>query len=276
MGTDEPFADIHLLRDVPTFAEVRIQNTSLVGGTVLNLAGPSDVSADGAIVQYSNASGLLQIKNRFASPSVASIVIDTQQARAITIAPDGKVGIGAIAGNSNESLTVVGNISATGSIFAPMVQSSTLNIDRINANSIGTNTMTVSTVNANLVNAQRVVADSVMTKYLSSQKTFIVWDTATVQAQPTTLLSISANDIELVCNSDVTVFAFGNGRKGATYTLTNVSTFVVTITSSPTVFVRTGHSWRSNTSSLSTAFLKLLPGHSCSVRAANNNTVSIW
>jgi hypothetical protein len=68
-------------------------------------------------------------------------------------------------------------------------------------------------------------------------------------------LPIIGNDVELYTTAAVTITAFQNGIKGATYTLTNKGTGTVTITASPTNFVRNGTSWRSSTRALSTAFL---------------------
>lgn len=104
----------------------------------------------------------------------------------------------------------------------------------------------------------------------------IVFDTVSAAAIPVTTLPIIGNDVELYTTAAVTITAFENGIKGTTYTLTNKGTGTVTITASPTNFVRNGTSWRSNTRALSTAFLELPTNYSCSLRADINNVVSVW
>jgi hypothetical protein len=94
---------------------------------------------------------------------------------------------------------------------------------------------------------------------------------------PITNLSLSGNDIELTGHSaDVTITAFTNATKGATYTLTNKETFAVTISSSPTVYVRGGNNWFSNASNPLYSSIVLLSGYSCSLRADSTSVVSVW
>ena len=104
----------------------------------------------------------------------------------------------------------------------------------------------------------------------------IVFDTVSAAAIPVTTLPILGNDVELYTTTAVTITAFENGIKGTTYTLTNKGTGTITITASPTNFVRNGTSWRSNTRALSTAFLELPTNYSCSLRADIDNLVSVW
>lgn len=242
MGTDTPLSDLHIMREVPAPVEIILQNVDANGGSVLNLAGVVRPT-DGASLEFNNATGLTTLKNRFSSPGGPSFKFETQQGQAIAITLDKKVVIGPIT-NPPEVLTVVGNISATGNIFG----------QRISGNSVTTTNISAAAAEFGLI-VNRIV---------------------TVPAQTTTLLSQSANDIELTAASNVIINSFTNGVRGATYTLTNVSTNTITITSSPTIFVRQGPSWGSNTQSLSTAFILLKPGQSCNARAAQTNIVSVW
>ena len=104
----------------------------------------------------------------------------------------------------------------------------------------------------------------------------VIFRTASAEALPTTVLPASANDIELQATSTVMITSFENVFKGAAYTLTNTSSFLITLSSSPRLFVRNGTAWTSNMYSLSTAFLQLPPNYSCSLRVHGSNTVAVW
>jgi hypothetical protein len=251
MGTDTPNADLHLVRDTPNASEIRLQSTNELGSTLINMVGLSP-NTEGCYVQYENYNGLVTLKNKNGSPLGPAFSIETQSAQAVVITPQGKVAIGPLS-NPPEALTVVGNISATNQIFG-------------------------STIKAGAIISDSFVSDSVSTKRLSAQVVsgFVVWSTGTATARGTTVLPISSNDVELTTTANVTVSSFANGIKGITYTLTNISTKVITISSSPFIYVRTGNAWRSNTFSLSTAFIQLAPYHSCSLRASTGGVVSVW
>lgn len=188
----------------------------------------------------------------------------------------------------NERLTVVGNISSSNSIFAKDIfASNTVRTKEFKAETTSFDSLSCSGdafIDNNLtvskdayIKGDLTVEDSIYASAFYTHKpSLFVFDSAKTTSSPTTILPQNGNDVELLADSDVTISTFRNGVKGALYTLTNKSTFVITISSSPSVFVRDGSSWRSNTSSLSASFLKLLPNHSCSLRADNNNIVSIW
>jgi hypothetical protein len=91
-------------------------------------------------------------------------------------------------------------------------------------------------------------------------------------------LPVSAIDVELLTTENTMITGFEGGTAGLHYTLTNVGTHTVTISSTTAngVYIRNGTSWRSNTSSLSSAFLMLMTNHSCSLRKGNSNKISVW
>ena len=91
-------------------------------------------------------------------------------------------------------------------------------------------------------------------------------------------LPISAIDIELTTTQNVTITGFDGGTAGIQYTLTNIGSHTVTISSTYVneVYIRNGTAWRSNTCSLTSSFLKLPTNHSCSLRKSSSNKISIW
>jgi hypothetical protein len=97
-------------------------------------------------------------------------------------------------------------------------------------------------------------------------------------AYSNTLLPTTAIDVELDATTNVTVTGFSGGVQNIMYTLTNVSTKVITITSfnGSNTYIRNGTAWRSNTYSMSAAYLHLAPNYSCSLRIGKNNIVSLW
>lgn len=137
----------------------------------------------------------------------------------------------------NEKLTVVGNISATGNIT----------ID-------GTSFL------------QSISAGGIIQP-----------NTSIVVPEPITNLSNIANDIEFDGQtSSVIISAFSSGTRGVTYTLTNKNTNTVTITASPTLYVRGGNNWYSNQTSNEFSSIVLLSGYSCSLRADTTDVFSVW
>ena len=98
----------------------------------------------------------------------------------------------------------------------------------------------------------------------------------TVVAYSNTLLPVTAIDVELNSTTNVIITAFSGGVPNITYTLTNVSTNTITITSAPSMYIRNGTAWRSNTYVLSSAYLQLPPNTSCSLRMSRAGLVSLW
>lgn len=307
LGTYTPYADVHLKREGSTpEVEFRIQNTYELGKTILNLVGPVSES-DGCLIQYTNSNNSVLLKNKHVSPSGPAFTIETQAYQSIVVASDGKVGIGPVL-SPPEALTVLGNLSATGtlygtsiavaninasSIFAsnrvasPLLSTAFLSASNIHTSSLSATFAKITALSAGSLTINSLSAKNIYTPTLNVEviKAIQGWNTATITASSTTqLINVSAvngelllrTDIELSTPSDVTIKSFIGGVRGLCYTLTNASTSMVTITSSPTVFVRNGSAWKSNTRSLSTAFIQLPPGHSCSLRAASDQIVSVW
>jgi hypothetical protein len=296
LGTDTPFADLHLKRVGTTpEAEIRVQNTYEQGKTKLNLAGPVSDS-QGCLLQYDNFTNSALLKNKNATPAGPSISFETATYQAIVIGTSGKVAIGPIT-NPPESLTVVGNISASDIIFGravavplvsatqvitPLLNATTANVAKLSSQTSTINSLSCTTISVASLSTQNIYVPVLNVEQI---KASVGYNTAKITARPTTqIINLSTSegeiflrtDIELETTTAVTISSFVGGLKGISYTLTNASTNTITITSSPTVFVRGGTSWRSNTQSLSTAFLRLQPGHSCCLRAGANQVVSIW
>lgn len=92
-------------------------------------------------------------------------------------------------------------------------------------------------------------------------------------------LPTSAIDIELNTTLAAMITSFSGGTRGLLYTLTNIGTELVTLSAAlnnPRIYIRNGTAWKSNSYSLSTAFLQLPPKTSCSLRVAGNGVVSVW
>ena len=152
----------------------------------------------------------------------------------------GRIGINE--SNPNKELTVRGSISASG----------TLDIGSMVTGSISA--------------SGNIIAEGIIKP-----------GTVFVTPDPITTLSLSGNDVEFTGHTTtVTITSFVNGTKGATYTLTNKETFAVTISSSPTVYVRGGNNWFSNASNPLYSSIVLLSGYSCSLRADSTDVVSVW
>lgn len=97
-------------------------------------------------------------------------------------------------------------------------------------------------------------------------------------AYSNTLLPLTAIDVELNSTTNVVVTGFSGGVPNIAYTLTNISTNTITITSSPNsnLYIRNGTAWRSHTYVLSAAYLQLPPNTSCSLRIGSTGLVSLW
>jgi len=128
---------------------------------------------------------------------------------------------------------------------------------------------------AALINADTIESNFIETNNLVAYKFFLIPQTLTLAASSTIRLPLDTADIELTGNAPVTITNFINTTKGVTYTITNQSTHTMTISSSPTVYVRNGTTWRSNTFNLSAAYLELPYRTSCCIRAGNT-FVSVW
>ena len=92
-------------------------------------------------------------------------------------------------------------------------------------------------------------------------------------------LPTSAIDIEFNTTLAAMITSFSGGTRGLLYTLTNIGAELVTLSaalSNPRIYIRNGTAWKSNSYSLSTAFLQLPPKTSCSLRVAGNGIVSVW
>jgi hypothetical protein len=134
----------------------------------------------------------------------------------------------------------------------------------------------ISLTNALTANSLYINGPVFAQSFIPIQPSLLVFDTVAVSALPNTVLSLSGNDVELYTTQNVIISSFNNVVKGALYTLTNQSTAVITISSSPFVYVRNGTSWSSNTFSLTGSYLDLLPNMSCSLRGNSGNVVSVW
>lgn len=151
----------------------------------------------------------------------------------------------------NKTLTVNGEISSTGTIWASAGDSNLWNsvfnlVQAFSATWTGTGQLVANTVG--------ISAASVIT------------------------LPQSSTDIELLPTATAvpSISSFEGGVKGITYTITNKTPYRIKIYASPTIVVRRGNTWRSNTTSLSGSFLTLPLSGSCSIRADGNNFVSVW
>jgi len=276
LGTDVPLADLHLVRYTPNNAEIRVQSVDPAGGALLNLVG-TDINTEGCSIAYNNFNGNVTIRNKHNVIDGASFKIETPQKVAITIANNGNVGIGGVL-NPAYALVVVGDSYITENVYAKNVsvtnnlQAASVVAGNVHAASVGAANLTTTSAYVDNLTAANIVTDIITV----TKPRLVVWDTSILQATSNLQLPLTANDVELLASSPTTITSFSNGTKGALYTITNTSLYVITIMSSSLVFIRNGTAWKSNTQSLSTAYLRLLPNHSCSVRAASNNKVSVW
>jgi hypothetical protein len=133
----------------------------------------------------------------------------------------------------------------------------------------------VQNLTANNTHVQNLNVASLTANNLFATKYFLIPETKVIEASSTIILPTDTTDIELSSNNIETITNFLSAVRGVLYTLTNKGTYNISISSSPTVFVRNGTAWRSNTSSLSTAFLQLTPKTSCNLRG-DVNFVSVW
>lgn len=103
-------------------------------------------------------------------------------------------------------------------------------------------------------------------------------NTVGISAGTTFILPQNSTDIEILSPSTAvtSITAFINGVKGITYTLTNKTFNPITIYATPKILIRRGNGWRSQTASMSGSYLVLPLSGSCSLRADNNDYVSIW
>ena len=103
-------------------------------------------------------------------------------------------------------------------------------------------------------------------------------DSVSVAIDRTVTLTKTSLDQEItsITTGVTSISAFLNSLRGNTYTITNKADRTIVIVQSPYIFVRQGHSWRSNTSSYSNSFLTLPVSGSCLVRADGGNVVSVW
>ena len=172
--------------------------------------------------------------------------------------------LGGIEGYINVTLDTVNltasNITATNVVATPEL--------------ITNNVVTVD-IQATNVNVVDVRSDAIETNDLLTYNYFLIPNTSVKEAVDSLALPTTTSDIELTANNPVTITNFTNTTKGVTYTLTNKSSHMVTISSSPTVFVRNGTAWRSNTLTLSSAYLELPYRSSCCLRA-DSTFVTVW
>ena len=134
-------------------------------------------------------------------------------------------------------------------------------------------------VNTGEPNEDLTVVGNISASGNITTKGVIKSNTVTIIPAPTTVLSLTSNDIIFDGQTtSVIISSFSQGIEGTTYTLTNKNTNTVTITASPTLYVRggSGANWYSNMSSYSLASIVLLSGHSCSLRADSNTVFSVW
>lgn len=94
----------------------------------------------------------------------------------------------------------------------------------------------------------------------------------------TITLPYGTNDVELSSVSHRVVINFLNGVYGVTYTLTNLSNTVITISSSPTVMVRDGLglNWMAHSCTSTSNSVQLLKNAACSVRIGSGGFASVW
>ena len=108
---------------------------------------------------------------------------------------------------------------------------------------------------------------------------FFVPRTSLVHVSTNTVnLPLGTNDVELSAVTPIIVNNFTNGVYGVTYILTNESTSVITISSSPTVTVRDGLglNWQAHACSSSSNSVQLMKGSACTIRIGSTGFASVW
>lgn len=90
-----------------------------------------------------------------------------------------------------------------------------------------------------------------------------------------------SNDVEIIGGTHMLndiITTFFNGIPGVTYTLTNLNSFYITVSSSPTTIVRDGLglNWEDHSCSSISTKIQLLQHASCSVRIGHSGMVSVW
>jgi hypothetical protein len=175
--------------------------------------------------------------------------------------PSGLGRIGINTGEPNVELTVNGSISATGNVdITGRYLSGGQDISLIVSNIV---------LNSDLYNMVPLSGGSLTG--------IIKPNTVLINPSAVTELPLTGNDIEFLGQiSDITITSFLSGTRGVTYTLTNKETYSVTISSSPTIYVRGGNNWLSNASNYVYSSIVLLSGYSCSLRADSSDVVSVW
>lgn len=175
--------------------------------------------------------------------------------------PSGLGRIGINTGEPNVELTVNGSISATGNVdITGRYLSGGQDISLIVSNIV---------LNSDLYNMVPLSGGSLTG--------IIKPNTVLINPSAVTELPLTGNDIEFIGQiSDITITSFLSGTRGVTYTLTNKETYSVTISSSPTIYVRGGNNWLSNASNYIYSSIVLLSGYSCSLRADSSDVVSVW
>lgn len=252
IGITNPNEKLTVIGNIEAYSEDYSNSTiirarSAYNNAVLQLDNLYTSAGSGPLINFQfNTKSFARIRG---NTSLSALSFETDDIERIRVTKDGKVGIGTTA--PNKTLTVVGEISASQEIFA-----------------------------------SRGTSENWTSAYTTVKENSAVWSgveligrTAQVPIRASTTLEINYTDIELVPDgSTITteISAFTNGLRGITYTITNKTGYKVNIFASPKLIIRRGNSWRSNTTSMSGAFLTLPLSGSCSLRADTSTTFSVW
>lgn len=124
--------------------------------------------------------------------------------------------------------------------------------------------------------------------YTAVSTTSAYWSGTEIRVKSVDSISVGSNSSVTLTNTSLdqeittismgvtSISAFFNSLRGNTYTITNKANRPIAIVQSPLIFVRQGHSWRSNASSYTNSFLTLPVSGSCLVRADGADFVSVW
>lgn len=284
-GTETPEADLHIKRD-GFLAEIKIEGAR----SILTFKTNNDpLSADFTISKEEDATVVFSTQSFGDTQERIYNFKNRDNANVVSMLSSGKVGVNTLDGQvPNKTLTVFGETSSTETLYAPIIGVNTEEPDKtltVGGDARVTDTIYTSRV---AIGTETPLAELTVSgdAYITNTVTmprFILTDPWIPIIVPSTTINlpVTAVDIELNTTANTTVTAFTGGMKGLLYTLTNVGTAMLTLTSvlvggGPRIYIRNGTAWRSNTYSLSTAYLQLPPNTSCSLRVGNAGAVSVW
>ena len=134
-------------------------------------------------------------------------------------------------------------------------------------------------INTTIPNKELTVNGELSTTNTVTIPRIIITDPSIVEIEPSSVvtLPVTAVDIEFNTTTNTTITAFTDGLRGLLYTLTNVGTAMLTLsTVNSKMYIRNGTAWKSNKYSLSASYLQLPPNFSCSLRVGSGDVVSVW